>query len=75
MNETQRYYVPHSSVWPIIGSCALFVTAFGAASFIHQSTEKVASEATYGAPIFYLGLAAIAFMMFGWFRTVIQESL
>ncbi len=75
MNETPRYYVPHSSVWPIIGSCALFVTAFGAASFIHQSTEKVATEASYGAPIFYLGLAAIAFMMFGWFRTVIRESL
>jgi len=75
MNETPRYYVPHSSAWPIIGSCALFVTAFGAASFIHQSTEKVASEASYGAPIFYLGLFAIAFMMFGWFRTVIRESL
>ncbi len=75
MNETPRYYVPHSSAWPIIGSVALFVTAFGAASFIHQSTEKVASEATYGEPIFYLGLFAIAFMMFGWFRTVIRESL
>ena len=75
MNETPRYYVPHSSAWPIIGSVALFITAFGAASFIHQSTEKVASEASYGAPIFYLGLFAIAFMMFGWFRTVIRESL
>jgi len=75
MNETPRYYVPHSSAWPIIGSVALFITAFGAASFIHQSTEKVASEATYGEPIFYLGLFAIAFMMFGWFRTVIRESL
>ncbi len=75
MNETPRYYVPHSSAWPIIGSVALFITAFGAASFIHQSTEKVASEASYGEPIFYLGLFAIAFMMFGWFRTVIRESL
>ena len=75
MSETPRYYVPDSSVWPIIGSIALFLTAFGAASFIHQSTEKVAAEGSYGAPLFYLGLAAIVFMMFGWFRTVIQESL
>ena len=75
MSETPRYYVPHSSVWPIIGSFALFVTAYGAVSFIHQSTEKVAAEGSYGEPVFYLGLALIAFMMFGWFRTVIRESL
>jgi cytochrome c oxidase subunit 3 len=75
INETPRYYVPHSSVWPIVGSTALFVTAFGAVSMIHQTTEKVAAEGGYGAPIFYLGVAMIAFMMFGWFRTVIKESL
>ena len=75
MNETPRYYVPHSSPWPIVGSIALFLTAFGGASFIHQSTEKVAAEGSYGAWVFYLGLALIAFMMFGWFGTVIRESL
>ncbi len=75
MNQTPRYYVPHSSIWPIIGSTALFLTAFGAASFIHQSTDKVAAEGSYGAPIFYFGLAMIAFMMFGWFGRVINESL
>ena len=75
MSETPRYYVPHSSVWPIIGSVALFLTAFGAASLIHQSTAKVADEGHFGAPIFYIGLAMLAFMMFGWFGTVIRESL
>lgn len=75
MKEAPRYYVPHSSVWPIVGSVALFLTAFGAVHLIHQSTEKVAAEGGFGAPIFYLGLAAIAFMMFGWFRAVIKESL
>ena len=73
--EAPRYYVPHSSVWPIVGSTALFVTAYGAANFVHQSTEKVAAEGSFGAPIFFLGLAMIAFMMFGWFGTVIRESL
>ena len=75
MSEAPRYYVPHSSPWPIIGSSALFVTAFGAVTFIHQSTEKVAAEGSFGAPIFYVGLALIAFMMFGWFGVVIRESV
>ena len=75
MSETPRYYVPHSSVWPIIGSVALFLTAFGAATLIHQTTGKVAASGQFGAPIFYTGLVVLAFMMFGWFGTVIKESL
>ena len=76
MSETPRYYVPHSSPWPIVGSVALFLTAFGAANFIQQSTAKVATATgSFGAPIFFIGLAVIAFMMFGWFGTVIRESL
>ena len=75
MSETPRYYVPHSSPWPIIGSTALAVLAFGAVHFIHQSTDKVETEASFGAPIFYIGLALTAFMFFGWFRSVISESL
>ena len=72
--EPPRYYVPHSSVWPIIGSVALFVLAFGAATFIHQSTEKVANDGSYGQWILFLGLALVAFMLFGWFRKVVEES-
>ena len=75
MSTAPRYYVPHSSVWPIIGSVALFLTAFGAATLIHQTTGKVATPGQFGAPIFYTGLAVLAFMMFGWFGTVIRESL
>ncbi len=75
MSETPRYYVPHSSIWPIVGSIALFLTAFGAVNFIHQSTEKVAASGSFGAPIFFTGLAVIAIMMFGWFGTVIRENL
>lgn len=75
MSETPRYYVPHTSVWPIFGSTALGITAFGAARFIHQSTDKVAVEGSSGALIFFVGLALIAFMMFGWFGTVIRESM
>ncbi len=75
MSDAPYYYVPHSSRWPIIGSVALFVTAYGAVNFIHQSTEKVAAPGSFGAPIFYIGLAMLAFLMFGWFSVVIRESL
>jgi cytochrome c oxidase subunit 3 len=75
MSETPRYYVPHSSIWPIVGSIALGVTAWGAVNFIHQSTEKVAAEGSFGGPVFFVGLAIIVFMMCGWFSTVIKENL
>jgi len=75
MASTPRYYVPHSSIWPIVGSIALFLTAFGAANFIQQSTEKVAAEGSFGVVILFVGLALLIFMMFGWFGTVIRENL
>ncbi|MCH7831192.1 MAG: cytochrome c oxidase subunit 3 [Proteobacteria bacterium] len=75
MKETPRYYIPHSSIWPIVGSIALFLTAFGAVNFIHQSTDKVAATGSFGGPIFFTGLTIIAVMMFGWFGTVIKENL
>ena len=75
MNEAPRYYVPHSSVWPIIGSTSLFILAFGLVSFIHQSTDKVAAEGSYGVWVFFAGLACVAFMLFGWFGAVIRESV
>jgi cytochrome c oxidase subunit III len=75
VSEAPRYYVPHRSHWPIIGSVALFLLAFGAATFIHENTGKVAGTGVTGMMLFYAGLAVLAFMMFGWFGTVIRESL
>ena len=65
MSDAPRYYVPHTSIWPIIGSTSLFVAAFGTASFIQGNHEWV----------FYTGLALLVFMMFGWFRDVVAESV
>ncbi|QBB72198.1 cytochrome c oxidase subunit 3 [Pseudolysobacter antarcticus] len=62
------YYIPHGSHWPIIGSVGLFATMFGAASWINDS-------AALGKPLFYFGIAILIFMVFGWFRSVIGESL
>jgi cytochrome c oxidase subunit III len=62
------YYVPHGSHWPIIGSFGLLGTVGGAGLWLNES-------GSIGKPIMAVGIALLLFMMFGWFGTVIRESL
>jgi cytochrome c oxidase subunit 3 len=68
MAQQGAYYVPHGSKWPIVGSVGLFTTMFGAAHWINGSDQ-------FGKPVFFVGIAILLFMLFGWFRSVIHESL
>ena len=61
------YYVPHGTHWPILGSFGLFFTVGGAALWMNEFEP--------GKYVMVLGIACILSMMFGWFRTVIGESL
>lgn len=61
------YYVPHGSRWPIIGSVGLFTMMVGASMWLNGSSA--------GKILFLLGIAVLVFMMFGWFGTVIAESV
>jgi cytochrome c oxidase subunit III len=61
-----KYYVPHGSPWPIIGSVSLFTAVIGAALWINESSG--------GPVLFTVGLLMVAFMFAGWFGTVIKES-
>ena len=61
------YYVPHGTRWPILGSFGLFFTVGGAALWLN--------EVAAGKFVMVLGIATILSMMFGWFRTVIGESI
>jgi cytochrome c oxidase subunit 3 len=65
------YFVPSKSSWPIVASVALFVTVFGAAHWLSAAP----GEAGFGKAFFAVGLLLILFMFFGWFRSVIGESL
>lgn len=67
----EPYYVPAQSAWPIIGAIGLFLIAFGAGSFV----SELNSEGGIGGYILLAGIAVIIFMIFGWFRTVIAESM
>ena len=58
------YYLPEPSKWPLVGSVGLFCTTLGFALNPNQPTI-----------LMYIGLAIIAFMLFGWFGTVIRESV
>ena len=61
-----KYYVPHSSPWPIVGSLALFTTVAGASLWLN--------DAGVGPTVFVVGLALLATMFGGWFGAVIRES-
>ena len=67
-NDQSHYYVPHGSHWPIIGSFGLLGTVGGAGLWLNDS-------GSIGKPIMTAGIALLLFMMFGWFGTVIRESL
>jgi cytochrome c oxidase subunit 3 len=59
------YYLPEPSHWPIVGSIGMFLLLFGFASFLHGSSMMV----------MLAGAVIIIVMLFGWFGTVINESL
>ena len=63
---SDKYYIPHGSKWPAVGAVTLFVTMLGTAAVLNGSSM--------GPWIAYLGLAGVAYMFFGWFGAVIDES-
>ncbi len=66
VQDNSHYYIPGPSIWPIVGAIGLFVTAVGAANWLHH-----VAIAPY---IFLAGLLIMVLMMFGWFGAVIHES-
>ncbi|MEJ2680127.1 MAG: cytochrome c oxidase subunit 3 [Gammaproteobacteria bacterium] len=70
-----KYYIPEQSKWPIIAAIGLFVTVIGAANFIQQSTDFVKNEGSLGLYLLIAGFLILVYMMIGWFRDTIKESL
>jgi len=60
------YYVPHGTKWPIVGSLGMITMLASAANWMNGSSNAQWT--------FWLGMAIIIFMLFGWFGTVIRES-
>lgn len=62
-----RYYVPHGSHWPIVGSVGLFLLVAGVSSWFNGSDA--------GFWIMLTGVAIMVIMLTGWFGDVIAESI
>ncbi|HEX7719889.1 MAG TPA: cytochrome c oxidase subunit 3, partial [Woeseiaceae bacterium] len=61
-----RYYVPHGSHWPIVGSVGLLLLMVGVSSWLNG--------ASLGFWIMMGGAVIIIYMLAGWFGNVIAES-
>ncbi|MCB8745869.1 cytochrome c oxidase subunit 3 [Rhodoferax sp. U2-2l] len=64
--EPSRYFVPTPSFWPLVGSGALLLLAFGAV----LTMNSVAN----GAWVLLAGFLVLLTMLVGWFGRVITES-
>jgi cytochrome c oxidase subunit 3 len=63
--DSSKYYLPHGSPWPILGSVALFCLMIGGALYLNEWA---------GGWALIPGALLLATMFFCWFGTVIGES-
>ena len=61
-----EYFIPEPSKWPIIGTIALTITVIGAVNSLHGDSISW---------MLYVGFALIAYLFYGWFGAVIDESM
>ncbi|WP_203299133.1 cytochrome c oxidase subunit 3 [Marinobacter sediminum] len=72
MADNQSYYVPEQSKWPIIATVGLGLTLYGVASIMVNSKQGESTDGSWF--LFMIGAVIMAYMLFGWFGNVIQES-
>jgi cytochrome c oxidase subunit 3 len=65
--NTNNYYLPAPSLWPLIASIALFLMAGGFA----MQMNDVAT----GDYVLIAGILVFVYLLYGWFRDVIKESV
>lgn len=61
------YFIAKPSHWPLLGSFSLFLIVIGIVNLIHGNW--------LGHYLFFGGAIGLTYMMFGWFSTVISESM
>ncbi|MFJ3486701.1 cytochrome c oxidase subunit 3 [Pseudomonas sp. NPDC090202] len=71
MATHEHYYVPAQSKWPIIATLGMFVTMYGLGTWL---VALKAGRDSHGPWIFCVGALMVAYMMFGWFGTVVREG-
>ena len=66
-HDPDKYYIPHHSRWPFLGSIALFPMMVGVAHWFNGTS--------WGEGLFFVGLLAVLLVLGSWFGDVISESL
>ncbi|WP_079204150.1 cytochrome c oxidase subunit 3 [Pseudomonas sp. CC6-YY-74] len=72
MAAHEQYYVPAQSKWPIIATIGLLITVVGLSTWFNDMKAERADS--NGPLIFFVGGLFLAYMLFGWFGTVIKEG-
>ncbi|MEQ5835969.1 cytochrome c oxidase subunit 3 [Marinobacter sp. NFXS9] len=72
MATEHSYYVPEQSKWPIIATIGLLTTLAGTGSIMVNADQGESTTASW--VVFFIGAMIMAYMLFGWFGNVIQES-
>ncbi len=62
----EKYYVPHGSHWPIVGTMGLLFLMVGVSAWLNGGDT--------GFWVMLAGFAILIFMLVGWFGEVISES-
>jgi len=62
----EKYYVPHGSHWPIVGTAGLLFLMVGVSVWLNGGDS--------GFWVMLAGFAVLVFMLVGWFGQVIHES-
>jgi cytochrome c oxidase subunit 3 len=64
---SSQYFIPEPSKWPIVGSLALLLLGLGAALWVNSLH--------IGMWLVGLGSLVLVYMLWGWFKDVVQESV
>ena len=71
VQQQDVYFVPSKSQWPIVAAVVMFLTVFGAAHWLAAEP----GETGFGKTVITIGAVGVLGMFFGWFRSVIHESM
>lgn len=66
ISDNTEYFLPHPTRWPIVGSSALLLMAFGGAAWINEGAA--------GPYVLAAGVVVLAYVLLGWFGDVIREG-
>ena len=76
--KSHDYHILPPSPWPFLGGVGVLILAFGAIGLMRYTADRdmILFGVNFAGPgLFVLGLLAIGYIMFAWWRDTVRESL